>query len=99
MRQLYRDHEESMPTSPPGTAYMTLYLRAASAYQNSNWWANFVERNRQAVLTETLTGTVANIPVSQAKTSAGITLQKNRSQVDLGSLGLLWIICRRPLAT
>lgn len=79
--------DDTNPT--PGTAYMTVFLRAASAYQNSNWWTNFVERNRQAVLTVNLTGTVANVQVTQLKTSAGITLQKNRSNVDMGFAGVV----------
>jgi len=77
------------PNPTPGAAYLTVYLRAATAYQNSNWWTNFVERNRQAVLTVNLTGTVANVQVSQLKTSPGITLQKNKSPVDLGFAGVV----------
>jgi hypothetical protein len=72
-----------------GEGYMTVSVKAAAAYTNSNWWTSFVEKNRQAVLTANLTGTIANVPVAQTITSNAVQLQKNRSMVDLGFAGVL----------
>jgi hypothetical protein len=72
-----------------GEGYMTVTVRKAAAWQNSNWWTNFVERNRNAVLTANLTATIANIPVSQTATGKPIDLVKNKSMADLGYSGLL----------
>lgn len=77
----------SNPT--PGSAYMTVWIRTASVYQNSNWWTNFVEKNRQAVLTINLNGTVAGINVSTTRTGNPINLVRNRSLVDMGYSGIL----------
>jgi hypothetical protein len=71
----------------PGEGYMTVSVKAASAYQNSNWWTSFVERNRQAVLTASLSATIANVPVSQTVTGNAIALNRNNSMVDLGFSG------------
>jgi hypothetical protein len=73
----------------PGEGYMTVSVRGAAAYQNSNFWTNFVERNRQAVLTANLTATIANIPVTQTVTGSPVQLQKNRSMIDLGFAGTI----------
>lgn len=79
-----------LTTAPsPGEGYMTVAVKAASAYQNSNWWTSFVERNRQAVLTASLTATIANVPVSQTVTGNAIALNHNNSMVDLGFSGLV----------
>ena len=77
----------SNPT--PGSAYMSVWVRAASVYQDSNWWTNFVEKNRQAVLTINLNGTVAGTNISTTKTGNPISLQKNKSMVDMGYSGIL----------
>jgi hypothetical protein len=77
-------------TNPtPGNSYMTVMVRAASIYQDSNWWTNFVERNRQAVLTINLNGTVAGTNVSTTKTGNPISLERNKSMVDMGFSGVL----------
>lgn len=76
-------------SASPGAAYMTMYLRAGTVYQNSNWWTNFVERNRQAVLTLNLNGTFANVQVSKTIVGNPINLQHNRSSVDLGYSGIV----------
>ncbi len=68
----------------PGAAYMTVYVRAATAYQMSNWWTKLVEKNRQSVLTVKLDGTVAGTHFSQTKLGDPIELRKNDSMVDLG---------------
>jgi hypothetical protein len=73
----------------PGAAYMTLFLRAATVYQKSNWWTNFVEKNRQAVLTLNLDGNFANTHVSRTIVGDPITLQKDDSLVDLGFSGIV----------
>jgi len=76
-------------TPSPGSAYMTLFIRAATVYQNSNWWTNFVEKNRQSVLTINLDGTVAGIHVSKTITGNPVTLKHNDSMVDLGYSGIV----------
>ncbi|HXM51084.1 MAG TPA: hypothetical protein VN956_24780 [Pyrinomonadaceae bacterium] len=63
---------------------MTVYVRAATAYQMSNWWTKLVEKNRQSVLTVKLDGTVAGTHFSQTKLGDPIELRKNDSMVDLG---------------
>jgi hypothetical protein len=68
---------------------MTVSIKAASAYQNSNFWTHFVERNHQAVLTANLNATIANVPVAQTVTGTAIALAKNKSMVDLGFAGLV----------
>jgi len=73
----------------PGSAYMSVWVRAASVYQASNWWTNFVEKNRQAVLTINLNGTVGGVGVSTTKTGNPISLQKNKSMVEMGFSGTL----------
>ena len=72
-----------------GEGYMTVTVRAATAYQRSNFWTNLIERNRQAVLTGNLSASIANVPVSQTVTGKAITLQRNNSMVDLGYSGVL----------
>jgi hypothetical protein len=76
-------------TPSPGAAYMTVYVRAATVYQKSNWWTNFVEKNRQAVLTINLNGTVAGTNVAQTKVGDPIELRRNDSMVDLGYSGIV----------
>ena len=73
--------------APPGAGYLTVFVRAASVYQNSNWWTSFIEKNRQAVLTASLNATIAGVPVSQTITGNAIELHKNNSMVDLGFSG------------
>lgn len=74
---------------PPGEGYMSVTIRDASAYQNSNWWTSFVEKDRQAVLTATLSATIAHVPVSQTVTGNAVALKRNRSLVDLGFAGMV----------
>lgn len=76
-------------TPSPGAAYMTLYVRAATLYLNSNGWTNFIERNRQAVLTVNLSGTIAGIGVSQTRTGDPVELHRNHTMVDLGFSGIV----------
>lgn len=76
-------------TPSAGAAYMTLYLRAATVYQHSNWWTNFVQTSPQAVLTINLSGTIAGISVSQTKTGDPVELHTNHSMVDLGFSGIV----------
>jgi hypothetical protein len=68
---------------------MTVAVKAAAAYQNSNWWTSFVEKNLQAVLTASLSATIANVPVSQTVTGNAIALNHNNSMVDLGFSGMV----------
>ena len=70
-----------------GAAYMTVYVRAAAVYQNSNWWTNVVEKNRQAVLTASIEGTVSGAHFADIKVGSPIALAKNDSLVDLGWSG------------
>lgn len=74
---------------PPGEGYMTVTVKAAAAYQDSNWWTSLVEKNRQAVLTANLSATIANVPVTQTVTGNAIALNRNRSMVDLGFAGMI----------
>ncbi len=77
-------------TAPsPGASYMTVYVRAATVYQMSNWWTRIVERNRQSVLTISLDGTVAGIHFSQTKVGDPIELRRIDSMVDLGYSGVV----------
>jgi hypothetical protein len=72
-----------------GEGYMTVAVKAASVYQNSNWWTSFVETHRQAVLTANLNATIANVPVSQTVTGNAVELRHNNSMVDLGFAGAI----------
>ena len=68
---------------------MTVVVRSATVYQNSDWWTAFVERNRQAVLTANLSATINNVPVTQTVTGTAIALKNNKSLVDLGFSGVI----------
>jgi len=68
---------------------MSVLIRAATVYQKSGWWTNFVEDHRQAVLTANLDATINNVPVSQTVTGNAVELRKNDSMVDLGFSGAL----------
>lgn len=75
-------------TAPtPGSGYISVFLREATVYQQSGWYTNFIENHRQAVITVTLSGTVANIPVTQTVVGKPVELHKNNSMVDLGYAG------------
>jgi hypothetical protein len=71
----------------PGSGYLTVIVRAASIYQNSNWWTGWIENHRQGVVTANLTATIAGVPVAQTITGNPIELRKNNSMVDLGFAG------------
>lgn len=73
----------------PGAGYLTVFVRAASVYQNSNWWTSFIEKDRQAVVTANLNATIAGVPVAQTITGNLIELHKNKSMVDLGFSGAI----------
>lgn len=71
----------------PGSGYLTVIVRAASMYQNSNWWTNWIENHRQGVVTANLNATIAGVAVAQTITGNPIELHKNNSMVDLGFAG------------
>ena len=79
------DSNLGLPTAAtPNAGYLTVFVRAATMYQNSNFWTSFVETHRQAVITVNLSATIAGVPVSQTTVGAPIELHRNNSLVDLG---------------
>lgn len=67
-----------------GATYVWAVIRGASVYQNSNWWTQFVERNRQAVVEVSLEGQLLNTRVSDTRTSRPIELRRDNSNYDFG---------------
>jgi hypothetical protein len=82
--------DATVKAASPGATYMTVVLRSASVYQNSNWWTGFVEKNRQAVLTIDVDGVISGVHVQDTRTGKAIELHKNKSLVDLGYAGLVF---------
>lgn len=71
-------------TSVLGATYVWAVIRGAAVYQNSNWWTQFVERNRQAVVEISIEGQLFNTRISDTRTSRPIELRRNDSIVDFG---------------
>lgn len=77
-------------TNPaPGADYMSVYVRTASVYQNSNWWTNFIEKNRQAIITVNVEGDFAGRHIAQTKVGRPVELRRNNALADLGYSGVV----------
>lgn len=68
-----------------GATYVSLGLLKVSVYGKSNWWTRLIERNRSAVATVTLSGSVSGgKSIQDKRVSPPISLTKNAALVDFG---------------
>lgn len=76
---------KSTPVGSVGASYLSVNLVAVSVYQDSNWWTNLVERNRSALATVEVNGTLSGgSPFSDRRISPPIEIERNRKNIDFG---------------
>jgi hypothetical protein len=66
-----------------GASYLIAEFWAARIYQNSNWWTNLVEGDRQGLLDISLEGRLANVAFKDARAAPPIAIRRNNTNLDI----------------